>query len=79
MSGSGGCNRLVGSYELNGNQLTFSKMAGTMMACASGMDTERAFHDALAQVRTWKILGHELKLSDAAGNVIAIFEAHSVK
>jgi heat shock protein HslJ len=75
VSGSGGCNRIMGSYELRGKQLTFDKMASTMMACASGMDTERAFQDALAKVSAWKIAGHELELLDTGGHLLARFEA----
>jgi copper homeostasis protein (lipoprotein) len=75
VSGSGGCNRLEGSYELSGDQLTFSKMASTMMACISGMDMDKALQDALAQVRTWKIAGQALELSDANGQLLARFEA----
>src|SRR5262245_1652502 len=36
--GSDGCNRVTGSYQLNGDRVTFSQMAGTMMACISGTD-----------------------------------------
>jgi heat shock protein HslJ len=58
VGGSGGYNRLVGSYELHGDQLAFSQMAGTMMACLEGTDTEQAFLEALKRVHTWKITGH---------------------
>ena len=33
VAGSDGCNRLVGSYELTGETISFGRMAGTMMAC----------------------------------------------
>ena len=33
MSGSGGCNRIFGTFELNGNQISFKNIASTMMAC----------------------------------------------
>jgi copper homeostasis protein (lipoprotein) len=46
VSGSGGCNRLMGSYTTNGDQLQFGQMAGTRMACAQGMDTEHEFLQA---------------------------------
>jgi putative lipoprotein len=75
VSGSGGCNRLTGSYELNEDHLKFSQMASTMMACLEGMDTEKAFLQALEQVTTWKIAGQQLDFFDAAGNLIARFEA----
>jgi copper homeostasis protein (lipoprotein) len=51
VSGSGGCNRFTGSYELNGERLTFGETAGTMMACIEGMETEKEFFAALKQVR----------------------------
>lgn len=75
VSGSGGCNRLAGSYELNGNQLRFSQMAGTLMACMEGMDTEKAFLDMLKRVSAWKIAGKQLELYDARGALLARFEA----
>jgi len=76
VSGSGGCNRLMGGYELSGDQLTFSKMAGTMMACAGGMDTEKALLNALARVKKWKITGQSLELFDSHGRLLARFESH---
>jgi putative lipoprotein len=75
VSGSGGCNRLTGSYELNEDHLKFSQMASTMMACPEGMETEKVFLQALEQVNTWKIGGQQLEFFDAAGNLIARFEA----
>jgi len=75
VGGSGGCNRIMGGYELNGDSLTFKQMAGTMMACPEGMDTEKAFLQALSQATNWKITGQHLELYNAAGNTIASFEA----
>jgi copper homeostasis protein (lipoprotein) len=79
VSGSGGCNRLMGSYELSGDRLTFNQMASTMMACTKGMDTEKKFLDALDMVKTWKIAAQQLLLSDTEGKVIARFSAGRVK
>lgn len=77
VSGSGGCNRLMGSYELAGNELTFGQMAETRMACMQSMETEQAFLTALGEVKTWKIAGGKLELFDAAGKLLATFSAHS--
>jgi putative lipoprotein len=74
VSGSGGCNRLVGSYALDGNKLGFSQMAGTRMACPEGMELEQAFHAALGKVSTWRINGETLDLFDASGASLAEFE-----
>ena len=78
-TGSGGCNRFTGSYELNGNSLRFSALAGSMMACVDGMDTEKEYLETLPQVRTWKVLGQHLELFDAAGTMLARFEARALR
>src|SRR4030095_13317181 len=62
IAGSGGCNRFTGTYQQNGDRLTFGKMAMTFMACPEGMETERGFTAALEQVGSWKILGEHLEL-----------------
>jgi len=79
VGGSGGCNRLMASYELKGDQLTFGQMAGTMMACPEGMETEKAFLEALKQVSRWKIAGQDLELIDGAGNAVARLEARHME
>lgn len=73
VSGSGGCNRLTGSYQLNGDQLKFGEMAATMMACPQGMDTEQAFLKSLGLVNKWKITRRHLELFDSDGKVLAQF------
>jgi heat shock protein HslJ len=73
-SGSGGCNRIMGGYELKGDKLTFARMASTMMACPDGMGTEQNFLKALGQVRRWKIAGRQLELMDGSGKVVVVFE-----
>lgn len=75
VSGSGGCNRLTGSYELENDHLTFGRMASTMMACPEGMDTEKAFLNALTRVKTWKITEQQLELFDATDKIVARLEA----
>jgi putative lipoprotein len=43
VSGSDGCNRISGSYDLKGDAVTFGQMAGTQMACLDTGESERAF------------------------------------
>jgi heat shock protein HslJ len=74
MSGSGGCNRLVGGYELEGDHLKFTGSARTMMACRR-METEDALVKALDEVREWKVSGTTLSLLDANGHAVAKFVA----
>ena len=75
VSGSGGCNRFGGAYELSGDRLSFADMNTTMMACVAGMETEQAFNVALKRVRQWRITGERLELLDAKGTPLARFEA----
>jgi len=78
-SGSGGCNRMAGGYRLEGEALSFGNVAGTLMACTEGMDTERAFLDMLPRVRKARVQGRQLELVDAEGRTLARFEARAVK
>ena len=76
VAGSGGCNRITGKYARAGiDGLSLGPMAGTMMACPDGMDTERAFLTALNRVTSFNILASILELYDDAGSLVARFEA----
>ena len=75
VTGSGGCNRLFGDYTLSGDSLSFSGVGSTKMACATGMDIETAFLPALARVARWRIVDRQLELTDAAGKLVARFQA----
>lgn len=73
--GSTGCNRFTGGFERDGAALRFSRFAGTMMACPDTMAQESAFHHAMDTVRSWRIIGQHLELSDAEGRLRARLEA----
>jgi putative lipoprotein len=77
--GFGGCNRLTGSYTLDGEHLALSQMAGTMMACPQGMEQESAFLATLAVVARWRVVGQQLELFDARGELLAQFESRYLK
>ncbi|MDQ8698899.1 META domain-containing protein [Hyphomicrobium sp. LHD-15] len=52
VSGSGGCNRLIGSVEVDGDKITFAPPATTRMMCPPAvMDQEGKFIDALQKAR----------------------------
>lgn len=62
LSGSTGCNRLTGTYELPGvNGIKFSPLATTRMACPD--NTEFAFTEALRTVDNWSVTNGRLLLS----------------
>ncbi|HEY1288816.1 MAG TPA: META domain-containing protein [Burkholderiales bacterium] len=79
VSGSGGCNRFTGGYELSGERLSFAKMAGTMMACQESMESERAFLQALGKAQKARVQEQQLELFDADGKVLARFQAVHLK
>lgn len=56
VAGSGGCNRLVGSFNLTGEGVQFGPMGSTLMACPEPlMEQERTMLDALEQVNRFDI------------------------
>jgi copper homeostasis protein (lipoprotein) len=74
VSGSDGCNRMAGPYELNRNSIRFGPIAATRMACSGTADIERAFGNAMTNASFWRILGDRLELYDANGVRLARFE-----
>lgn len=79
LSGSGGCNGVMGGFEVEGEQLRFQHMASTMMACAQGMEQETQFLRALATVVRHRIHGSRLEMLDARGIIVARFEAVALR
>ncbi|MCQ8896141.1 META domain-containing protein [Limnobacter humi] len=75
LSGSGGCNAILGSYQLDGQRLGLSTVASTRMACTSPNDVEGPFVQSLSEVRSWNILGNWLELYDEKGQMLARFES----
>ena len=64
LSGSTGCNRLMGRYALKGDSLTFSDVGTTRMACPEKvMEREQVLLRALGDVTGWKISEGRLLLS----------------
>jgi copper homeostasis protein (lipoprotein) len=78
VTGSGGCNRISGSYESGLGTLRFSPMISTKMACPS-MDTETAFLRALNGTRRFRIQGRILELMDNDGKTMVRLEERNLK
>lgn len=74
VSGSDGCNRLLGKYALDGERLSFSDIAGTRMACPAMQGREAAFGAALMRVNGWRVQGGVLELT-ADGAPVLRFKA----
>ena len=79
LSGNGGCNRLTGGFELDGEKLRLRGTAGTMMACPADMEQEQRLLQSLDKVERYRIRGSHLDMLDGAGEVIARFEAVALR
>jgi heat shock protein HslJ len=73
VTGFAGCNRIAGSYTLEGASLTFSEIVATRMACPDGVE-EQALLDALAATTGWTIsTDGRLLLRGSDGATLATF------
>ncbi len=71
LTGSSGCNRLTGRYQIDGDRLTIGPLASTRMACPEPlMEAEQRVHAALGQIASFKRDRVDLSLFDADGNTI---------
>lgn len=72
LSGPSGCNRFMGSWAANGQAISFSQIASTMMACPEAqMETERKMLQSFEKI-TWFSLtpGGALELMGADGLIL---------
>lgn len=53
LSGHDGCNRIIGSMEVQGNRIKFSAIAGTKMACPGNKKENELVHKLSGQVATY--------------------------
>ena len=75
VQGNGGCNNLMGGYELGANnRIRFTQMASTMMACPD-MTTEQKFAKALETADGYLLKGDTLILNRARMAPLARFVA----
>ncbi len=76
IEGSGACNRLMGSYEVNGHALHFKQVATTMMACPGDVtNQEHGLLAALGETESYHIHNSTLTLLGRDAKVLARFEA----
>jgi heat shock protein HslJ len=80
VAGTAGCNRLSGSYQVDGSNVKFGPMASTMMACPEApMAQEAAVMAAMSSAATYELTGDQLILKDASGKVVlTLAKAQSV-
>lgn len=74
-SGISGINHFIGSYDLDGANLTFGSMAGTRMAGPpEAMEIEQAYLSGFEEIVTWVISDRQLILFDLSGRAVMIFD-----
>ncbi len=78
VTGSGGCNRMSGSYEAGHGMLRFGPLISTKMACVS-METENAFFHALERTRGYRLHDRTLSLTDDMGRVLVRLEQRNLR
>src|SRR5215471_16703658 len=77
ISGSDGCNRLTGTYQLDGERVAFTQMASTQMLCLTSSGTEGPFRDALQNATRLTVGRDRMELFDATGMRLAVFSSES--
>lgn len=74
VAGSTGCNRFMGNYVRQGNNLRFGKIAATRRFCAETADLESVFLAMLEKVTAYEFKGNRL-IFLADGKTVAEWEA----
>lgn len=78
VQGSSGCNSFNGSYELDGDGLTFGPLASTLMACEPPQsDVEAAVFAGLDATTSYRLEDGTLMLLDEAGAELLEYEETS--
>ncbi len=69
ISGSSGCNTYSTGYTDDNKNLTVQPIASTLMACATGMEAEQAYLQALQATTSYQVLVNNLVLTNPSGNL----------
>ena len=73
-SGFGGCNRYTTTATLDGDEVSLSPVASTMMACADpAMAVEDLYFQRLNEVKAFESSGSTLELKDDSGKVLLTY------
>jgi heat shock protein HslJ len=72
VSGTTDCNNFAGKYAIDGNKITFSQFASTMMACEGSQEQE--FTKSLSQVDQYMMNGNNLVLQIKLDSGSMIFQ-----
>ena len=62
VGGSATCNSYSTGYTIDGNQISFGPIAGTMMMCPVGAEQEQAYLTSLESAQTYQIAGANMQI-----------------
>ncbi len=79
VSGTNGCNRIMGTYAIRNHQLSFGPLGSTRMHCPDQAQLTTQFNDAMAKVAGFQVFGHTLKLLDRHGNPVLQFTTENAQ
>lgn len=72
LQGFGGCNRLMGTYELAGERLSFPGVGSTKMYCENTQRIEDEIKSTLGRVDNFKLEGRDLKLQQGSTHLATL-------
>ncbi|MBU0827230.1 MAG: META domain-containing protein [Gammaproteobacteria bacterium] len=74
-TGSGGCNRFLVDYAVQGGRLRFGRVVSNIALCLESSGVEERFFSTLALVESFRQQGLHLQLRDGDGKPVLRFEA----
>lgn len=74
--GSGGCNSYGGTYQVDGDSISFGEITRTERACLEEgvTEQEQRYFQALETASTYQVEGDQLRITYDAGSGLLIFE-----
>lgn len=75
VAGSGGCNRFLADYALQGGRLRFERLVSNITLCLPASGTETRFFEALLAVQSFRQQGSQLVLRGSEGQALLRFES----
>ena len=75
VQGNAGCNSYFGSYELDGDRITFGPVGMTEMYCQPEelMEQEGAYLSGLSSAAAYQIVDDQLQIIDGDGTVVLVY------
>ena len=74
IQGTDGCNRIMGTYSIQGEQIHFRQLSQTKMLCGQG-NVATLYNEALARVAGYQVYDKTLRLLDRHGNPVLQFSS----